>query len=531
MMSATDESHCIRLDYSAISVLDSLLQDYLQAKAPLQALYTQVPQIESFAAQIARQSFSLHKRQILGEVLEAQYAAYTLSPAARQNLEALKQEGTFTITTGHQLNIFGGPLYFIYKIISAIRTCQELQKAYPQQRFVPVFWMASEDHDFAEIASFHLFGKRYTWSSEGKSGAVGRLSPKSLADILEALPEAPDFFREAYLQQNTLADATRYFVNTLFGQYGLLCLDADHPRLKALWTDLVREELYAQPTFQKVTQSAELLAKHQYKVQVNPREINLFYLDEGLRERIIAQGEGFAVLNTDLYFSKEAMEKLLQESPEKISPNVLLRPVYQQCILPNLAYIGGGGELAYWLELQSTFAHFATKDSELCFPILMLRNMALLLNGTHQKRFEKLGLTAEELFLDEVGLRKAWVERNSSHELSLQSEKEALETLFEAIRYKASLVDKSLEGVVGAEMQKSIKSLEMLEKRLQKAEEKQQETQINQLSNLKEKLFPEGKLQERYDNFLNFYLNDPQFIEKLMEIFQPFEQKMYVIWL
>ncbi len=149
--------------------------DYIQQSEPLKSFYNRFPIPSAFKDQISekQKSFPDETRKILVDTLKKQYSNLPLSSAVTNNIDALKDSKTFTVVTGHQLNVFTGPLYFIFKIVTVINTCRQLQKEYPGYKFVPVYWMASEDHDYEEIKSFRLYGKKYTWQTE-QSGAVGR---------------------------------------------------------------------------------------------------------------------------------------------------------------------------------------------------------------------------------------------------------------------------------------------------------------------------------------------------------------------
>lgn len=497
--------------------------DYLQGKEALSPFYHLPPRPESFQQQLEQKELSSEKRQTLMEVLQEQYGSISLTKAEEQNLALLRQKNTYTVTTGHQLNIFTGPLYFIYKIITTINTCRELQEKYPQHHFVPVYWMASEDHDFEEISHFRLFGQTYKWETD-QQGPVGAFSPDGLSKLLEELPEPVPVFERAYTQNNTLAGAVRQYVHELFGESGLLVVDSSHPQLKASFSEVIKVDLLENKANTLVEESSAQLQELGYKSQVFPREINFFYMKEGLRERIVKEGESFQVLNTDLSFTKESLLKELEEHPEYFSPNVIMRPLYQEWILPNLAYIGGPAEVAYWLQLKTVFDHF-----NVVFPILLPRNFALVVNKASQNKLEKTGLSASRLFKDTHALKQQLLEENAEQEMSLTDESRELEQLFARIREKAAAVDKTLEGFVGAEASKSQKSLENIEKRIKKSEEKRQETTMKQVDSLKEKLFPDNSLQERKDNFLNFYINDPNFIDKLSSKLEPFDFRFHIL--
>ena len=393
----------------------------------------------------------------------------------------------------------------------------------PECQFIPVYWMASEDHDFAEINHFNLFGKQYQWHSDQK-GAVGRFNPQGIAEILDELRECPEIFEDAYRTSATLAGATRKIVNHLFGDQGLVVIDPDHAELKRLFAPIIKDELVNQNTFHHVQHSSEALQAHGYKTLVTPREINLFYLQDGLRERIVEQDDRYEILETDRSFSESEILKEVDEFPERFSPNVVLRTLYQETILPNLAYIGGPGELSYWLQFKSSFDHF-----NLPFPALMPRNNVLVVNRGNTKKKEKLGLSIEDLFLDPQELKSLFVERNATAAIELASEKRAISATFDNILKKIKAIDGSLTGYIKAEENKALKNLDQIEKRLIKAEERNQQTELNQVLGLKDKLFPNGNLQERDQNFLNFYINNQAFLDELRSLLDPFDFNFQVI--
>ena len=509
-----------KLDLSATNAFPKLFLDYISESEQTKGFYSYFPTIEGFGELIKDRKFTVEKRQILVKSLEKQYKNIESKP----DFAILLDENTFTVTTGHQLNIFTGPLYIIYKIVTIINLAKQLKAAYPAYNFVPIYWMATEDHDFAEIASFNLFGKNHQWETQ-QSGAVGRMNPAELKAILDEMPEKTPLFENAYLNNTTLADAVRAYMHQLFGAYGLLSLDGDDHELKSLFAPIIKDDLLTHRASEIVHKTSEKLSDLGYKTQISPREINFFYLADNLRERIVLEDNQYKVLHTDLSFSEAEILDLLEKQPEKFSPNVVLRPLYQETILPNLAYIGGPSEVPYWLQLKDMFDAYGES-----FPLLMPRNFALVINQASQKRADKLGVTIEELFDDELTLRRRFVEQNSENSLNLAFEIDEISDIFQRITQKALLIDATLKAAVEAEKTKMQNGLENLEKRLKKAEERNQETSVNQLLALKNKLFPNGGLQERKENFLNFYLNNPDFIAKLLENLEPLTYKFNLIY-
>jgi bacillithiol biosynthesis cysteine-adding enzyme BshC len=407
--------------------------------------------------------------------------------------------------------------------MTVINAAKQLRMKYPQYNFVPVYWMASEDHDFEEISSFNLFWKKYSWHTDQK-GAVGRFDPKGLEEVIRQTPEMDSIFKEAYSSSNTLSDATRYIVNELYGHEGLLVIDGDDSALKSLFKPVIEDEIFQQPTFTCISETNAGLEQLGYPIQVFPREINLFYLDTNLRERIVKEGDVYKVLNTSIQFSQEEIKQLINHSPEKFSPNVTLRPVYQEIILPNLSYTGGPGEFAYWLQLKGVFEKFNVP-----FPILLPRNFGLILNKAILNKIDKLNVKINDFFVSAEELKNTWLNQNISEPIDLQEEINAIETIFEQISQKAITYDKSLKEFVGAMKQKTISTAEQIQGKIQKAQNQKFSTETNQLLDIHNKLFPNGSLQERTDNFLNFYLNDKDFLNKIASIFDPFDFQFNII--
>ncbi|MEZ0538479.1 bacillithiol biosynthesis cysteine-adding enzyme BshC [Fibrella arboris] len=516
---------CQYVPLSATGQFSSLFLDYLAQKEAVKPFYGEFPTLDAFPRQIQQKQFSAENRNTLVDVLTRQYANLS-NPAvagrAVPDLDILRQPNTFTVTTGHQLNIFTGPLYVVYKIVTILNLAKKLKETYPAYNFVPVYWMATEDHDFAEINHFRLFGRTHSWET-GQRGAVGRMNPRELADLLKTIPEKLPLFERAYLNHTTLADAVRHYMHELFGAEGLICLDADDADLKRIFSPILRDELLQQNTSALVNSTTEALNELGYKTPISPRDINLFYLLDGLRERITRTDDGYEVLNTKLRFTEAELLAELASNPERFSPNVVMRPLYQEAILPNLAYIGGPSEVPYWLQLKAEFDHYA-----LAFPMLMPRNFALYVPRVAARRINKLGLTITDMFQDVIALKRAYVEHHTEHSLKFDAENKVVNKALATILQKAQLVDPTLERAVLAETKRFANAVVRLEKKMRRAEEHNQETGVRQLLTVKEELFPDGTPQERADNFLTFYLNDPQFLQKLLANFDPLNYQMQV---
>lgn len=525
-------SDCIT--YQNSGYFSKLIVDYLDQKTELKTLYNRFPTIENFQLQMEEKSknFPIENRKILAQVLQNQYQRIEISEITSANIELLKHSNTFTVTTGHQLNLFTGPLYFIYKIISVINLTKKLKNKYPEYNFVPVYWMASEDHDFDEINFFSFKSKKIQWQKESR-GPVGRLNTIGLEAVFEQFSNEVglgnnanylrELFEKSYLKYDNLADATRCLANDLFKKEGLVIIDGDDSELKKLFIPYAKNELSHQTSFKKVNETIPLLEK--YNIQVNPREINLFYIQDNLRERIIFENGNYKINNTSLSFSETEIFTELENNPKNFSPNVILRPLYQEVILPNLCYIGGGGELAYWLELKSTF-----EANQITFPILLLRNSVLIATKKQVEKMEKLKLNWTNIFNKQEDLINQKTKEFSSFNINFSEQKAVLKKQFEALYILANQTDKSFLGAVKAQEVKQLKGLEKLEKRLLKAEKKKYQEQLEQLIALQNSLFPNEILQERKTNFSEFYLEfGNTFIKKLQTDLNPLSKEFKII--
>jgi bacillithiol biosynthesis cysteine-adding enzyme BshC len=531
------------ISYQNSGYFSPLMNDYLNQKESTQPFYNRFPNIENFESQIKEKKENFDgngnnnfntKREVLVTVLKKQYSKIATSDLTKQNIEALASSNTFTVTTGHQLNLFSGPLYFLYKIISTINLTKELKAKYPDNNFVPVYWMATEDHDFEEINYFSFKGKKFHWNRDSK-GPVGRLSTEGLSDFLEiyALEIGSNtnattikkLFEDSYLKHDNLADATRYLANELFGASGLVILDADNQDLKRSFIPYVKEELLQQSSFKAVTETIKNMKD--YFVQVNPREINLFYIEDDLRERIILENGIYKVNHTKIEFTESEILALLESNPEKFSPNVIMRPLYQEVILPNLCYIGGGGEIAYWLELKSFFA-----SAKVTFPILLLRNSVLLATEKQNKKADKLNLSWSDLFTKQTTLVNRITQKLSEFPIDFTEQKGVLKKQFETLLELANHTDQSFLGAVKAQETKQIKGLETLEKKLLIAQKRKYHDELKRIIDLQNELFPNQSLQERQANFSEFYLeNGERLIPEIMSQLKPLEQNFNVITL
>lgn len=450
-------------------------------------------------AHLKKEEFSKDQRELLVEVIGEQMSAFDYKKV-NQHLDDLKEKNTVTITTGHQLNLYTGPMYVIYKIMHVIKLAEQMNKEDHAMRYVPIFWMATEDHDFEEINHFHLFNDTVSWETEQR-GPVGRFGLDDFESVRTELRKKFEnnqsflAFLEKHYSHGSLAQATRHFVMDLFGEYGLIVLDADDVKLKKSFRSVMKTELSSQFSEPLVKEVTKLLEKHGYDGQVTPRPINLFYIQKGRRDRIIPQNGGFIVGNDR--FTQEELYNLLDQHPERFSPNVVLRPVYQEFVLPNICYVGGGGEMSYWLQLKGVFEFLNVP-----YPVIQVRNSVQFIDGIALKKMKKLDLSVEELFEDIHVLKKKYVLEDESSSLDFASLEELGEELADIYEDLITSVDKGLEGYGKSEVKRLQKQIEGIKEKLVRHQKKKHEEALNQMDNLFERLFPAGGLQERYDNII-----------------------------
>jgi bacillithiol biosynthesis cysteine-adding enzyme BshC len=286
----------------------------------------------------------------------------------------------------------------------------------------------------------------------------------------------------------------------------------------------MERELLEQFSHRAVAGTVAALQEKQYKVQASGRDINLFYLNGAARERIVATATGFAIHNTDLQFTREAMLEELRLHPERFSPNVILRGILQETVLPNIVFVGGGGELAYWLELKQVFA-----AAQVPYPVLILRNSFLLVEENIQALLQKTGLTVTDYFQPLPALERMLAEAAAEAPLRLEQELQALQELYGQIGARAGRIALPLQAHVAALQAQAQKKLLALEKKMLRAEKKKHEALIRQAHKIKEALFPRNSLQERVENMAAFYARyGPALFDTLLACSPAVEQQFTI---
>ena len=522
------------IEYKEVEQLSKKDLDYIKLEDYLLNFYAYRPDMAGFKKAIEERKTKPVNRVSLHKVVSEAYKAVKKSDRQEKSIEALLSDNTFTIITAHQPVLFGGPMYYIYKICSVINLSRQLNDKFPDTHVVPIFINGSEDHDFEEIDHFNIYGKDVKWERSAV-GPVGRLSLEGLDKVLTQLEEilgSGDHaqamlatVKKAYDSANNYNDFVFQFVNSLFGATELLVVNTDNAELKRSFIPVLKEELINRPSQKIIFETQERLAEHSFKAQAYPRDINLFYLGNGDRQRITFEDGVYQIVDTDQTFTEAEILAELDNHPEHFSPNVAIRPLYQEYIFPNLAYIGGGGEIAYWLERKEQFQHF-----NVFYPMLIRRNSAMVLNKSMQKQMSQLQLDTTQIFRQEDVIINDFLLAQTDEEITIESELATIQEAYESIASKAKVHDPTLEKAILADMTKHLKQVENLGGRIKRVIKSREETNVNKIKKIKEKLFPSNGLQERHDNFIQYYAElGPELIDYLIENLDPLDRRFVVI--
>lgn len=522
------------ISYSSTNYFSKIILDYVSENDLLKSFYQHPVSTDGIKAAIEERKAYPTDRQLLVDVLQKHYANANPTKQQQQNITQLKSSNCLTVTTAHQPNIFTGHLYFIYKILHTIKLCEKLKTEMPENDFVPVFYMGSEDADLEELGHVYINGIKHEWKTN-QTGAVGRMKvDKALIKILDEIEgeitvhpfgkEIIEQMKICYTEGTTIELATFKLINALFGEYGLIVLLPDDADYKKAFIPVVEKELKEQFSHSIVKKTVAAFPK-EYKVQASGRDLNMFYLKDDRRDRIEKRDDLFIVTDTEISFSEPEILHELKTNPERFSPNVILRPVFQEMILPNIAFIGGGGEIAYWLELKKVF-----EAVNVPFPVLVLRNSFLLVEKGYRLQVKSLGFSVSELFKTENELMNVLVKRDSEVPLSLENERQEIHVFYSRLKKTTGAVDITLQPHTEALEKLALRKIAALEKKMLRAEKKKFEAQQRKLHKLKSQLFPHNNLQERIENLMPFYAKwSKDFIKTIYENSLGLEQEFVIL--
>lgn len=489
--------HGHRIALTATQRFSRLALDHASGDPFLDGFRASPPTLEGLRAAAARR-FGADARAALVSALQRQYDGLPIDNPVAESIARLARPDALTVATGHQLCLFLGPLYVPFKLLNAIRLARALERDLVRP-VIPVFWMASEDHDRAEIDHAWFGGHRLHWQG-ASGGAVGRMRLAGIGPVVEEAcallgpgPHADRIralLRDCYRPGRTVAEATRRFAHALFGRFGLLIVDGDDRALKQRFVPIMREELLNGIGLRAVRHANERLVER-YEPQAHARAINLFHLRDGHRARIEADGSHFRVLHGGPRFTLDELLHDLEARPQDYSPNVLLRPLYQETVLPNIAYIGGGGELAYWMQLKWLF-----QAVQLPMPVVLLRASAAFLSEKADRHRRELGLRIEDLFAPAHELRTR-IARGGAGGAVLEAEREAALRAMDAARDRAAAIDPALAASAEALRARIGRAFDALQGKMDRALRRREAVRLARLDRILNELFPGGALQER----------------------------------
>jgi len=491
------------------------------------------PVLDNFKHIIANRKPAVD-RSVLQAVLHDQYNLLSAKPGITAQIDALGNEHTFTVATAHQPCLFTGPVFVLSKAISTIKLARQLNEALNGYHIIPCFVIGSEDHDVEELNHCYLFGKKITWDTD-QSGPLGHFDLDGIETCLEEVsellqnsrfgPELLDLLKQAHSPDKNFAQSFQYILNELLGEFGLLVLNTDDKRLKEIFKPFILDEIIHSTSKPIILDTQKKLNTLGFSETTHVRDINLFYFGKGFRHRIERENSHYVVLNHDKSFDETSIREEVNHFPEKFSPNVILRPLYQEVVIPNLAYVGGGGELAYWLERKAQFEALGIP-----YPMLVRRDSFMIISKEQKNILDQFDLSVGELAMRTDMLLNHITEKLSSRELSLSEETGHLMQWMDKIKTKVETIDPTLGPAIEAEKSKLLKSIEHIEKKMLKAEKLKLEVKLNKIKKLKENLLPENGLQERKESFMSYYAEYGRaFIITLLEDFDPLDRKFKLI--
>jgi bacillithiol biosynthesis cysteine-adding enzyme BshC len=529
-----------------VDAFPDLFVDYCTRYDAVEAFYAGNWQNPEVRAQAAREAARRPvDRDGLADVLAEQNARWDADAHAQQSVDQLRDPKAVAIVTGQQVGLFTGPLYTIYKTLTVLQQAEAGAQAWGCP-VVPIFWMAGEDHDFAEVAEAVVLHRnapvalRYEARArldDTARGAVGRLSlTEAITDVLDDLDDAlppsdfkPDVMaavREAYAPGTTLTDAFATLLHRLFAGSGLVCISPDDARLKAQARPLFRRDLL-DPTgaVERIDAASDALVDAGYHQQVHARPTNLFWLDSHGRYPIdyTPDGDGGAfTLRHDpeaRTFSQDALLQHLDDAPERFSPNVVLRPLMQDRLLPTVSYVAGPGEISYFAQYKGVYDW-----AEIPMPLIHPRASVTLLESKVTKVLEKFDLSLCDLTDDLDALFQQVVvdEMSTDVDALFGDAMRHVHEAINAVKPGVAGVDQTLVSSAEATRAALVDAMNDLKHKVVKAEKREQDQIRAQLQKAYVNLRPNGTLQERALNVL-YFLNkySPALLGDLREVLNP----------
>ncbi len=500
-----------------------LFLDYITNFASLQTFFSgNFQERKDWNAAIQRVSAHSHDRSKLVQILSRQNRDFQCGVQTLANIDMLMNDNTFAVVTGQQVGLFSGPLYTIYKAIAALKLAAKLSVDFPEYRFVPVFWLETEDHDFEEIASINILNASndivtLTYEEEVKNvsrnlGSVGHLPlTESIEQVFqhlqsELLPTeftsgVLELFRSAYRPGTTLSRAFVSLLNVLLENSGLIFLDPNTPEIKQLLSPIFKRELTNISKSCRLVISESERLEQKYHAQVKPRSVNLFLHQPGGRFGIEPHPDGFALKGARQYFTTEEILNLLEQSPEAFSPNVVLRPICQDFLLPTISYVAGPAEIAYFAQFKLLYEYFDIPE-----PLIYPRASLTIIEERVQKIIDKFDLNFLQIFQEKELVKQYIVEQISDFKIEplFTDTAGTIEESLNSLRSGLEKIDPTLIPALENTLSKMAGNLSVLKEKTVAAQARQNQTALRQIDRVSDCIFPLSSLQERKINLIYF---------------------------
>jgi bacillithiol biosynthesis cysteine-adding enzyme BshC len=513
------------INFSDIPKHQNLFLDYLYGFNNVQDFYKHnFRNKESYPQLFKSISDSKKDKQFnLSPIIKNQYSGFTsVSPKTSKNLEIIDNHKTIAIVTGQQLGLLGGPLYTIYKIITSIRLANQLNERFDDFKFVPVFWLEGDDHDFNEVRSVNIFdpenqvvsiGYKEEIDDDDAKQSVGNIIfDESINDFMskvENLLRDTDFktdllsnLKNFYKPGKSFKQSFKELLFWLFDEYGLVIFDPQDPEVKKLLKPIFNKEIndFVIHTQKLIQTSAEL--EELYHAQVKVKPVNLFYHTDDGRYSIEPVDDIFKLRRKRKQFTKEEILAEIENAPHRFSPNVLLRPICQDFLLPTGIYIGGPSEISYFAQVTPLYDFY-----NIVTPIVYPRSSVTLLEKNVSAALDKYDLSLIDIFLGLTALKEKVIAGLSENniERTFDEASNELELIFDKIKENLFAIDKTLIDASARYKEKVLSAFNELKSKSVKAQETKHETTIRQLTRLSNLLYPLENLQEREINFTYFY--------------------------
>lgn len=527
------------IDYQELEFSDGpfskLFVDYITDYQRVRQFYGGNPQDSNDWRLLLKQVCArVINRSALTQILSRQNRDYHCGVKSLANIDLLRDDNCVAVVTGQQVGIFTGPMYTIYKAITAVKLADKLSKDFPEYKFVPIFWLAGEDHDFEEVSSVSLFNPagelvRFEYNTEKKEsdanrGAVGEIEFdenieqlfKSVEEALlptEFKPKVLDLFKTAYQKGMTFNKAFVHLMNVLLEDSGLIFLNSNDAEVKQLLLPVFRRELAETPRSCQLVIDQSAILERQYHAQVKPRSINLFLFHEKGRYSIEPHPNGYFLKGTRQHFTKDELDALLTQKPEMFSPNVVLRPICQDTLLPTITYVAGPSELAYFGQYNTLYKEFGLPE-----PIIYPRASITIVEEKVEKVLQRFSLEPLAVFGNLEFLKQQIAEQISDLKAedffmtAAHSVDESLNQLKPALQS----IDPTLLPALENTLEKIHTYLNVLKEKTIAAQKRQHDVSLRQIDKAAANLFPSSDFQERQLNIL-YFLNKygPEFVRWL----------------